>query len=111
MSLPQALNDVAQLAGYRVDGRDWSTLWLITGAIEEPLSLQAHLYKEAGSAPTVGDSLDFSSEQWQAGDWLLQRFSFGEAEEGLYLETGLYNFQTLETIGETINLAAEERRR
>jgi hypothetical protein len=111
VTLPRALNRVVRLAGYQFEGKQWLTLWSISAPTREALSLQAHYFTEAAAGPYIGDSLGFSSEQWQTGDWLLQRFVFPEAEEGLYLETGLYNFQTLEEVGETINLAAEQRQR
>ena len=109
LSLPHALNQTAQLAGYQVRGDQWFTLWLVTSAAAEPLSMQAHLYTSAASPPLVGDNLGFSSDQWQAGDWLIQRHEFPGETDGLFLETGLYNYQTLELLGDTLHLPAERR--
>ena len=106
LSLPHALNQTAQLAGYQVRYDQWFTLWSVTSAVAEPLSIQAHLYTTADGSPHVGDNLGFSSEQWQAGDWLVQRHEFPGQEDGLFLETGLYNYQTLELLGDTLHLPA-----
>ena len=105
--LPQALNQTTRLAAYQVGEDQWFTLWSVTSAAEEPLSMQAHLYSSAAGPPRVGDNLGFSSDQWQAGDWLVQRHEFPGQEDGLFLETGLYNYQTLELLGDTLRLPAE----
>ena len=107
ITLPHALNKVAQLAGYQVHGGEWLTLWSIQSPAQDPLSLQAHLTVTPAAPPLVGDSLGFSSEQWQAGDWLLQRHEFPGQESGLFLETALYNYQSLELLGDALRLPAE----
>ncbi len=105
--LPRALSEIAKLDGYQFDGEAWFTSWIITAEAREPLSLRAHLYTEDGHSPLVGDGLGFSSEQWQDGDRLIQRFAFPGASTALYLETGLYNYQTVELRGETLQLSGE----
>ncbi len=107
LALPQAVNETAQLAGYQVSGDEWFTLWSVTSPAAEPLSIQAHLFAAADGPAYVGDSLGFSSDQWQAGDWLIQRHDFPGQGNALFLQTGLYNFQTVEVVGETIKLPAE----
>ena len=107
VALPYALNDTADLAGYQVIDDQWLTLWQITAEAEEPLSIQAHLYATEAGPPQVADSLGFSSDQWREGDWLLQRHEFTGQENGLFLQTGMYNFQTVEAVGESLNLLAE----
>ena len=107
MLLPSALNEIAGLDGYQIDGEAWFTSWIITSQAREPLSLRAHLYTKDGHSPLVGDSLGFSSEQWQDGDRLIQRFAFPGASTAHYLETGLYNYQTVELRGETLQLSGE----
>ncbi len=102
--LPYAMNDTVALAGYQVIGDHWLTQWQVTAQAEEPLSIQAHLYSTEAGLPQVADSLGFSSDQWQEGDWLLQRHEFPGQENGLFLQTGVYNFQTMETLGETVRL-------
>lgn len=103
-ALPQAINDAIQLDGYRVDGNSWITEWSINDLVTEPVSLQAHLYADSSAPPLVGDTLGYSSDQWQPGDRLLQRFDFSEQEMPLYLDTGVYNYQTLELLGELLQL-------
>jgi hypothetical protein len=107
LNLPHAASDKAQLAGYTVSADQWATMWQVTSEAEDPLSLQAHLYTTETGPPHVGDSLGFSSDQWQAGDWLLQQFEFPGQTDGQYMQTGVYNFQTLEEVGETVNLPAD----
>ena len=107
VALPQAVNETARLAGYQVRGDEWFTLWSVISPAAEPLSIQAHLYTTADGPPHVGDSLGFSSDQWQAGDWLIQRHEFPDQGNAMFLQTGLYNFQTVDVVGETMKLPAE----
>ena len=107
VTLPSTLNGTAQLEGYQIDGETWLTSWLITSQATEPLSLRAHLYTADRDSPLVGDSLGFSSAQWQAGDKVIQRFDFPGAPVAHYLETGLYNYQTLELQDDTLQLSAD----
>ena len=106
IDLPTAVNETAQLAGYQVVGDQWLTLWTISAPTSEPLSLQAHLYAALNAPPQVGDALGYSSDQWQRGDWLVQRHDFPEQEDGLLLKTALYNYQTLDLLSETLSLPA-----
>ena len=69
-----------------------------------PLSLQAHLNGPDGTVE-VADGLGFTSDQWRPGDWFIQRHLF--ATPGDTLNTGLYNYATLERVGPTITLTAE----
>ena len=73
-------------------------------ATATPLSLQAHLLAADG-ARQVADGLGFSADQWRPGDSFMQRHRF--AAPGVALETGLYNYATLERIGPTMTLTAE----
>ena len=107
VTLPSALNETAKLDGYQIDGAAWLTSWVITSPATEPLSLRAHLYTEDRLSPLVGDSLGFSSEQWQEGDRVIQRFDFPGASSAHYLETGLYNYQTLDLQGNMLQLSGD----
>jgi hypothetical protein len=105
--LPYAVNETAVLAGYQVGEAQWLTMWLVQAATGQPLSLQAHLYAAEDERPQIGDGLGFSSEQWQGGDWFVQRHLFAGAEEALFMQTGVYDYQTLELVGEAVRLPAE----
>ncbi len=96
-------NGPANLRGYGVFGSEWVTLWQVTTPAAEPLSVKAHLYSGDGP-PQVADGLGFTSDQWRAGDWFLQRHIF--ATPGDRLETALYNYVTLESVGPTHTLPA-----
>jgi hypothetical protein len=65
--------------------------------------VQAHLHA-GDDPPQVADGLGFSSDQWRPGDWFIQRHVF--AAPGEALETGLYNYATLEPAGEQLRLPA-----
>ncbi len=104
VDLPQSVNELLQLDGYQIDGAYWITEWSIEDVIAEPISLQAHLYSNESEPPLVADSLGFSSEQWQPGDRLLQRFEFPDQGASPYLETGVYNYRTLERLGDLMRL-------
>jgi len=93
----------AELRGYAAADGTWITLWRVSEATAAPLSVQAHLYAGDGP-PQVADGLGFSSDQWRPGDWFIQRHAF--AAPGEALETGLYNYTTLEQVGPTVRLAA-----
>jgi hypothetical protein len=101
-----AADDLARLEGYLVDGDAWTTFWQVESATERPLSMRAHLYLEGQAAPLVGDSLGYTSEQWAPGDTLWQRFPFPASSGARYLETGLYDYQTLEPVGDVVQLPA-----
>lgn len=108
VSLPYAPNDTAELVGYRNNSGDWYTLWRVQEQARQPLSIRAHLFTTEAGPPEIGDSLGFSSEQWQPGDWLLQQHSFPEpAGEVAFLQMGMYNYLTLEPAGEVVNLPAQ----
>lgn len=95
----------AELMGYVSGESEWLTLWRVATATADPLSVQAHLYEnESDSAPLVADGLGFASEQWQPGDWFVQRHVF--SAPGDVLETGLYNYLTLEPAGPITRLPA-----
>ena len=59
----------------------------------------------------MDDGLGYSGEQWQTDDMLWQRHHFSQLEDTLYLETGFYNYQTLEEIGDMLRLPVEENER
>ncbi|MEZ4515652.1 MAG: glycosyltransferase family 39 protein [Chloroflexota bacterium] len=104
LDLPQAVGDAAELIGYQVEGNRWLTYWRVTAVPDAPLSIQAHLLDAGGTVLSVADGLGFSSDQWQPGDLLVQRFDFGDATGGVALETGLYNYVTLESLGSPLRL-------
>ena len=60
------------------------------------LSTLLHLYGQA-TGIQVGDGLGFEPVQWQPGDLFLQYYDFGTAS-GQFLETGLYNYVTMEQL-------------
>lgn len=100
-AVPLLSGGPAELRGYRVSDNAWHTLWRVTTPTGEPLSIEAHLF--AGDAPPeVADGLGFPADQWLAGDWFVQRHLF--AAPGHALETGLYNYLTLENAGPSIRL-------
>ncbi|HOU41074.1 MAG TPA: hypothetical protein PK829_07380, partial [Promineifilum sp.] len=63
--------------------------------------LQAHLLAADGTQQ-VADGLGYAADQWQPGDWFAQRHVF--AAPGEALETGLYNYITLERAGPVARL-------
>jgi hypothetical protein len=93
----------AELLTYLSLGSEWATLWRVAAATAEPLSIQAHLFVD-DAPPQVADGLGFSADQWQLGDWFIQRHVFDAPGEEL--ETGLYNYLTLEPAGERVRLPA-----
>lgn len=96
----------AILRGFGVDGAEWATLWLVTEPTSAPLSVKGHLLAADGTT-LVADGLGFTSDQWRPGDWFLQRHLFDAS--GDPLETGLYDYITLESAGPAYVLPAEER--
>jgi hypothetical protein len=97
------LAGTGELWTYLSRGNEWATLWRVASATAEPLSIQAHLYAGDGP-PQVADGLGFSADQWRPGDWFIQRHVFDAPGETL--ETGLYNYVTLEPAGERARLLA-----
>ncbi len=106
ITLTHSVGGVAELLGYQVGANEWQTVWQVVAVPDGPLSIQAHLLDANGTVLQVADSLGFSSDQWQPGDVFVQRFAFDGTAEGATLETGLYNYVTLEGVGETIRLPA-----
>jgi hypothetical protein len=98
----------ATLYGFQVDGSVWTTFWQVKNPIKRPLSAFAHLYIKGQPEPLIGDNLGYSPEQWLPGDTFWQRFSFPITEDILYLETGLYDYQSLEALGDVIQLPATD---
>jgi hypothetical protein len=99
------LTGAADLWDYTNSDGEWLTLWRVTTPTTEPLSVQAHLYDDdADPSPIVADGLGFANEQWQPGDWFIQRHIFGTS--GNVMETGLYNYLTLEAAGPKARLPA-----
>ena len=94
----------AVLRGYGARGAEWLTLWRVGQATAAPLSVQAHLLAADGTRQ-VADGLGYSADQWRPGDWFAQRYAF--AAPGVALETGLYNYATLERAGPTSTLTAD----
>lgn len=93
---------VATLRGYGARGAEWLTVWQVEQATVAPLSVQAHLLA-AGGTRQVADGLGYSADQWRPGDWFAQRHVFTAPGEAL--ETGLYNYVTLERVGPAARLA------
>lgn len=108
VALPYAASDLATLAGYHVADEYWVIFWAIESASDQPLSMRAHLYSTPDAPPLVDDALGYTADQWRAGDTLWQRHDFPVIEDAHYLETGLYNFQNLEEVGEMLRLPAAE---
>jgi hypothetical protein len=100
---PTPYDHAASLMGYAIQQTDWWTIWQVQAPATEPLTIAAHLYG-TGPTPTVADGLGFTSEQWQAGDWLVQMHRFAGVENGRYLETGLYNYLTGERLADFVTL-------
>ena len=103
VTLPHTLANTIQLHSYTSVGDTWYTLWRVNTTTNDPLSLQAHLYT-GESLPLVADSLGFSSDQWQPGDWLIQRHHFPDQPQALFMETGLTNYQTQAKIDARLRL-------
>lgn len=106
VELPHAPNELATLTGYAVQDLVWTGYWQIVSSTPQPVSIRAHLYATSGAAPQVADSLGYAAEQWRAGDTLWQRYQFATSEGAAYLETGFYNYQTLDLIGSLLHLPA-----
>jgi hypothetical protein len=102
----QGAEGPATLSGYEVHGGVWTTFWRVEDVAQRPLSIMAHLYLDGQPVPLVGDNLGYTAEQWQPGDTFWQRFPFPAAKGDLTLETGLYDYQTLEKLGEVLRLPA-----
>ena len=98
------LDGPAALRDYSAAGNEWQTLWRVETATADPLSIQAHLYANE-EPPQVADGLGFAADQWQPGDWFIQRHVF--PAPGAALETGLYNYVTLQPVSGPIRLEAE----
>jgi hypothetical protein len=107
LALPHTFGDTAELLGYQVSGGEWLTVWRVLAPTAAPLSIQAHLLGPDGAGRQVADSLGFPSDEWQPGDVFVQRFSFDGTADGAWLETGLYDYVTLEPVGERVRLAVD----
>jgi hypothetical protein len=94
----------AELRNYVAAGNEWLTLWQATAATAEPLSIQAHSDTDEGP-PQVADGLGFSADKWRPGDWFLQRHFFPAPSAAL--ETGLYNYVTVQPVSGPIRLEAK----
>ena len=90
----------ATLWAFGARGREWITVWQTGEATAAPLSIQAHLISD--NEVQVADGLGFPTDQWLAGDWFVQRHTF--ATPGHTLETGLYDYLTLESVGPALRL-------
>ena len=94
----------ATLSAYGARGAEWVTLWDVREATAVPLSVQGHLIAADGTRQ-VADGLGYSADQWRPGDRFAQRHLF--TAPGVALETGLYNYVTLERVGPIITLTTE----
>ena len=99
-----ATSGPAVLSAYGARGAEWVTLWEVREATAAPLSLQAHLVGPGG-AVEVADGLGFTADQWRPGDRFAQRHLF--ATPGDTLNTGFYDYVTLERLSPPITLTAE----
>ncbi len=97
------LAGTAELWAYLRRDAEWGAQWRVAAATSEPLSIQAHLSVGDGSTQ-VADGLGFSADQWRPGDWFIQRHVFDALGEEL--DTGLYNYVTLEPASERVRLPA-----
>ncbi|MCB9431005.1 MAG: glycosyltransferase family 39 protein [Ardenticatenaceae bacterium] len=92
LPLPLRYDNIIDLVGYRRSGKSWWSVWQVAApANTGSLTLGAHLYT-GDEAPLVADGLGYTSEQWQPGDVFVQISEF--AENGCYLDTGLYDYTT-----------------
>ena len=92
----------ATLWAFGARDREWITVWQASETTTAPLSIQAHLISDG--EVQVADGLGFPADQWLAGDWFVQRHAF--ATPGHTLETGLYDYLTLESVGPALRLTA-----
>lgn len=107
LTLPYAASSHAALTGYLPGDHTWVTAWSISQQTEAPLSVQAHLYVSAAAPPFVADGLGYAAAEWRPGDFFLQRHDFGgDVVDALYLQSGLYDYQTLVVDGELLRLPA-----
>ena len=106
ISLPQPTTGPAHILSYQVRDSTWSVLWHVQNSTDLPLSLQAHLYADGGDLPLVADSLGYSSNQWQPGDYFLQQYTFPSTNQAHHLQTRPYNYLTTEAASELIILPA-----
>ena len=94
----------ATLRAHGARRAEWVTVWQVEQATAAPLSVQAHLLAADGTRQ-VADGLGFATAQWRPGDLFMQRHRF--TTPGDTLETGLYDYVTLERAGPTIRLTAD----
>lgn len=110
VELPVAVDGLANLVGGFVNGALWGSIWETEAGSGSPVSVMMHLYHGepamGDSSPLVGDGLGFVASQWQPGDLFIQYHDFGQ-EDGLFLETGLYDFTTGERMPFLVAGAAE----
>jgi hypothetical protein len=97
---PNATDGPASLRAFGARDNEWITVWRAAEPTAAPLSIQAHLF--ADGAVQVADGLGFSADQWRPGDWFIQRHVFDAPGETL--ETGLYNYVTVEPASERVRL-------
>ena len=101
---PGEASGPATLRAYGARGTEWVTGWEVREATTAPLSVRGHLLSTDGTR-RVADGLGCTTAQWRPGDWFLQRHLF--AAPGHTLETGLYNYVTLENVGPTSTLTVD----
>ncbi len=81
-------------------GIELTTLWQVGEIPDRPLSLMAHLIGPDGTAAAVGDGLGFPIEQWQVGDFIMQRHTLTpppDTAPGTYMiHIGAYWLDTME---------------
>jgi 4-amino-4-deoxy-L-arabinose transferase-like glycosyltransferase len=96
IELPAPVGKAATfLGGWREDNT-WFSAWQAGDDPGSFLSVLMHLHT-AGTSPIIGDDLGYPSAYWQAGDTFIQFHDFGQ-QAAEYLETGLYDYNTLERL-------------
>jgi hypothetical protein len=96
LDLPIILGDEATFLGGWRDGNVWASAWQAGSDPGQFLSVKMHFYGDS-SSPIVGDGLGFPSPYWGTGDIIIQFHDFGTQPTG-YLETGLYDYNTLDAM-------------
>lgn len=91
---PLLINGIGELLGGLINEGVWGSIWRLEEPSEQPLSVLLHLYRDQEDV-VVGDGLGYLPNQWQNGDVLIQYHDF-ETLQGRHLETGFYDFTTLE---------------
>ncbi len=96
IKLPTSVGSTATFLGGWGDAGVWTSAWQAGSDPGEFLSVMMHLHV-VGTPPLVGDGLGYPSPNWQPGDIIMQIHDFGD-QPADYLETGLYDYNTVERL-------------